>query len=358
MSFLDVFAIIVLLVAIASAIVIFIILWISRGHLARRRERPWVEAVAIAGCVTLLAFASPVMAAENGIGFYLLGGRGPMAGYIPPPGVYVQNDVYYYSGAADANRRFLSGGQLIADVQADLRADFLTGTWVLPQEVLGGNLAIGVILPAGRPKVTANVLFNPAEFDPLARRATDDAFVFGDPVATASLGWHSGNWHWNVTGMLNIPAGDYREGEIANLAFNRWAGDISGAVTWLDAESGIELSAAAGFTFNGTNDATDYTTGTEFHVEWAATKALTKQLSVGLVGYYYDQITGDSGPGARLGSFEGQVTALGGTIAYNFELGQTPVSTRLKIYREFDAVNRLEGTAGYVTISFPLSVTK
>ncbi|MCS0503333.1 SphA family protein [Ancylobacter mangrovi] len=305
-----------------------------------------------------MSTAADLHAAENGIGFYLLGGRGPMAGYIPPPGFYLQNDIYFYSGKADANRRFLSGGQLIANVRGEVRADFLTGTWVLPPQVLGGNLAVGVLVPAGRPEVTANILLNPADADPIAGKVTDDAFVFGDPVASVALGWHSGNWHWNVAGLLNIPIGDYREGEIANLAFHRWAGDISAAVTWLEPTSGIELSTAAGFTFNGTNDVTDYTTGTEFHVEWSATKALTKQLSVGLVGYYYDQVTGDSGAGARLGDFKGEVTALGGTIAYNFELGQTPVSTRLKVYREFDAVNRLEGTSAFITVAFPLSVTK
>lgn len=310
---------------------------------------------AVAG---LLALAPSAMAAENGVGFYLLGGRGPMAGYIPPPGVYVQNDVYVYSGSGGGSKQFPAGGQIIAGVETTSWADFLTGTWVLPQEILGGNLAVGFILPAGRPEVTAGALISPANFAPIGRRVTDNAFVFGDPVASVALGWHAGNWHWNVTGLVNVPVGDYRDGEIANLAFHRWAGDISGAITWLDAQSGWEFSAAAGFTFNGTNEATDYTTGTEFHVEWAATKMLTKQFSVGLVGYHYDQITGDSGPGARLGPYKGRVTALGGTIAYNFELGQTPISTRLKLYREFDAVNRLEGTAGYATIAFPLSVTR
>lgn len=303
--------------------------------------------------VSPLAHA-PAEAAENGIGFYLLGGRGPMAGYIPPPGFYVQDDVYFYDGSLGGNKQLPSGGQVLAEVNAQVVADFLTATWVLPTEVLGGNLAVGVLLPFGRPDVTADVLANPAAANSIYRRATDSAFVFGDPVATIALGWHSGNWHWNVTGLLNIPVGDYRGGEIANLAFHRVAADLSGAITWLDPTSGWEVSAAAGVTFNGTNPDTDYTTGTEFHVEWAVTKALTKQFSVGLVGYYYDQITGDSGAGARLGPFEGRAIALGGTVAYNFDLAGTPLSTRVKIYREFDVVNRLEGTAGYVTVALPL----
>lgn len=46
-----------------------------------------------------LGLAAPAGAAENGVGFYLLGGRGPMAGYIPPPGVYIQNDIEIAIGA-------------------------------------------------------------------------------------------------------------------------------------------------------------------------------------------------------------------------------------------------------------------
>lgn len=314
----------------------------------------------LAVSVLVTAFAGPAHAAEGGIGFYLLGGRGPMAGYVPAPGFYVQNDVYYYEGSLGGNRQLPSGGQILAEVDGAVTADFLTATWVLPTELLGGNLAIGFLLPFGEPRVSADVLVNPPGTAPVGRRATDSAFIVGDPVATMALGWHSGNWHWNVTGLLNIPVGDYREGrgEFANLAFHRVAADVSGAVTWLDPKTGWEVSTAVGVTFNGTNPVTDYTTGTEFHVEWAVTKMLTKQVSAGLVGYYYDQITGDSGPGARLGAFEGRVAALGGTIAYNFELSGTPVSTRIKVYREFDAVNRLEGTSGYLTVALPLAVTK
>lgn len=54
MSFLDVFAIIVLIIAAASVIVVFILLGISPGHVARRRGHPWAEAVAVAGWVTLV----------------------------------------------------------------------------------------------------------------------------------------------------------------------------------------------------------------------------------------------------------------------------------------------------------------
>jgi uncharacterized BrkB/YihY/UPF0761 family membrane protein len=54
MAFIDIFAIIVLLVAVASAIGIFLILGIAPGYVARRRGHPWAQAVAVAGWVTLI----------------------------------------------------------------------------------------------------------------------------------------------------------------------------------------------------------------------------------------------------------------------------------------------------------------
>ncbi|MBS7698372.1 MULTISPECIES: transporter [unclassified Chelatococcus] len=326
----------------------------SHGFQARNLRRRHLAAVV--GCCLAASALGPAEAAENGIGFYLLGSRGPMAGYVPPPGFYLQNDIYFYDGTIGGGRSFPSGGRVVANVKGQARADFVTATWVTPWQVLGGNIALGAIVPFGRVGATAGIeLAGPRLGGSVGRTLRDRAEMFGDPVASAVLGWHSGKFHWNTTLLVNVPIGDYREGGLANLAFNRWAADLSGALTWLDPELGVDLSATAGFTFNGENPATDYRTGTEFHVEWAATKTLTKELSVGLVGYHYQQVSGDSGAGATLGGYEGRVTALGGTVAYNFEAGKTPISTRVKVFREFNVKNRQEGTVGFFTVSLPIT---
>ena len=183
---------------------------------------------------------------------------------------------------------------------------------------------------------------------------SDDELSWGDPLVTAMLGWHRGNWHWNLQGLLNIPMGSYDPAALANVSFHRWAFDTTAAITWLDRARGHELSAAAGFTFNGENPDTDYKTGTEFHVEFAAMQYLSKAFAIGVTGYHYDQITGDSGAGARLGAFEGRVTALGPNINYNFQWGATPVSTSLRWLHEFNAVNRTEGDAFLFSATIPL----
>lgn len=54
MAFIDIFAIIVLIVAVASLVAVFVILGMAPGHIAHRRGHPWAEAVTVAGWVTLI----------------------------------------------------------------------------------------------------------------------------------------------------------------------------------------------------------------------------------------------------------------------------------------------------------------
>ena len=53
----DVFAWIVLLILVASAIAIFFIAGSLPGHIARSRGHPWAQAVTVAGWVTLIGAA-------------------------------------------------------------------------------------------------------------------------------------------------------------------------------------------------------------------------------------------------------------------------------------------------------------
>ena len=172
------------------------------------------------------------------------------------------------------------------------------------------------------------------------------------------LGWHRGNWHWNVTGLVNVPIGAYDKNKITNMGFNHWAFDATAAATWLDPKRGLEASVAAGFTFNGENPDTNYRTGTEFHVEAALMRHVSKAFAIGVVGYHYKQVSDDSGAGATLGAFKGSATAVGPNMTYNFQLGKLPVATTLRWFHEFEAKNRLEGDAVYFIATIPLGVAR
>ena len=144
--------------------------------------------------------------------------------------------------------------------------------------------------------------------------------------------------------------------DLVNMGFNRWAADLTGSATWLDPASGYEVSMAAGFTFNGNNPATDYRTGTEFHLESALMKHMSKDFAFGAAGYYYRQMTGDSGSGAVLGSFKGEVAAIGPNITYNFNIGKVHVLSSVRWLHEVKAVNRARGDAGFLTLTIPFAV--
>lgn len=304
----------------------------------------------------ILAFwAEGAQADENGASLYLLGSGGTNAAILPPlKGVYFNDTAYIYDGNIGGTKDFNLGGNLVANVDATMVANFVTVLWVPSTNVLGGTLAVGGALPYGAPIVDANILLTGPQGRQFGARIQDSEIVVGDPIATASLGWKMDKVHVAVSGMLNIPVGTYREDQIANLSFHRWAGDISAAVSWHDEEAGWDVSGKTGVTFNGRNDYTDYNSGNDLHFELGVEKTLSKQFSLGVQGYHFQQISGDSGSGARLGAFKGRVTAAGGTIAYNTILGRSPTTFRLNILQEFNAKNRMEGTVFMLSLSVPL----
>ncbi|MGX9982058.1 SphA family protein [Methylobacterium fujisawaense] len=320
----------------------------------RRARRIFYLAIA---CAAGLVAAPDAQAAEYAQGIYVLGNRGPLAGVTPPPGFYFESETYYYSGNFGGNRLFQGGGVVAANIKNDTSANFVTPIWVTPFEILGGNLGFSITIPFGTPNVSAGaVLASPRIDRIIAGRERDANFNVGDIYLASFVGWHSGNFHWSGTLLGVVPSGSFENGQLSNIALNRPAIDLSAALTYLDPLLGYEFSVVPGITFNWINPATQYLTGTEFHLEWSASKYLSKELSVGLVGYYYNQLTGDSGSGDRIGSFKGRVTSLGAQIGYTFKLGAIPVSTNVRFFREFDVKNRFAGTATYLTISAPLWV--
>ncbi len=316
-----------------------------------------VAYLSICGGVLLSAVlaAHRVHAAEGGAGVYLLGFRGPLAGAVPPPGVYVENDFYYYHGTVGAQHTFPTGGLLVAEVEGEAAVNVATGIWVTPIQVAGGSLGFSVTLPYGEESVSAGVQLTGPQGNVLGLDINDTATSFGDLYLSSFIGWHAGMAHWTAGVSVNAPSGQWQTGRLANMSFNHWAVDLFGALTWLDPALGYDASIAAGFTFNAENPATDYTSGTEFHLEAALTKRFKNGFSFGVTGYHYEQITGDSGQGARLGDYKGRVTGIGPSLGYQFKLGETPVATQLKAFKEFNAENRLEdGEAAFFTVTVPL----
>ncbi|MEP9359643.1 transporter [Sphingomonas sp. KR3-1] len=292
---------------------------------------------------------------ENGASVYLLGTGGPGTAIAPPlEGIYLDNTIYIYTGGTKSTRDFKIGGNLVTDVDMTLPADFLTLLAVPSTNFLGGTLGIGAALPVGAPMIDASAVVTGPLGREIGIRRHDANIIVGDPLAVASLTWKSGKFHAQLSGMVNIPVGYYREGALASLSFHRWAEDVSIGVTYHDEDRGWDLSHKVGITFNGRNTATDYDSGNDLHVEASIEKILSKKFSLGVLGYHFEQLTGDSGSGATLGPYKGKVNGVGGTIAYNTVLGRAPSTFRLKVIQEFGEKNRPKGTAFMLDLALPL----
>ena len=338
--------------------------------------------------IALLAVAVSIgsidaRAAENASGWYLLGTKASMAGFTPPPGTYFVDVNLYYEGDArgasavgvalrdisPAARNLNIAGELVLETKSKVEGkvyyNLPSFLWVAPGKVLGGNVGFGAVIPIGTKEVNFDlVTLETLKLGPPINRTfqrgqsfseDDSSTDFGDPVLNALIGWHEGNWHWNLSALVNVPIGPWSNSSSSNISFNHWGLDTTAAITWLDPNIGFEISVAPGFTFNWENPDTDYKTGTEFHVEFALLQHFSPKFAAGIAGFHYQQVTGDSGAGAVLGDFEGRVTALGPVVTYNFNLGKIPVSTQLTWMHDFDVENRLEGNLGLLTISLPLS---
>ena len=231
----------------------------------------WFVCVALLAIAILHSLGTRAEAAEAATGVYLLGSRTVGAGITPPAGLYFQDDTYFYSGKIGGGTTLPTGGLLVANVSAITWINLPTTLWVTPVKILGGDLAFSLTAPFGEPRVNATLLVNSPRFGPIGVNASDANFDMSDLFLNSFVGWHSGNFHWQLGVGGVIPSGTYVLGQLSNVSLNWPAIDISGAITWLDPAIGWDLPAAAGFTFNRTNTATDHKTGDEFHLEWAAT---------------------------------------------------------------------------------------
>jgi hypothetical protein len=87
-------------------------------------------------------------------------------------------------------------------------------------------------------------------------------------------------------------------------------------------------------------------------LDWGASQFVSKNVHVGLAGYYFQQLTGDTGPGAKLGDFKGRVAGIGPQIGFIIPLSKEYQGyLNVKGYKDFAAENRAEGWTAWVTFA-------
>jgi hypothetical protein len=155
-----------------------------------------------------------------------------------------------------------------------------------------------------------------------------------------------GDLKYDVRMGIYAPTGRFRTGRLANAGKNYWTFEPGVYLRYLSSKIGLEISAYAGMDFNTENEATDYQSGNQFHLDFTIAEHLPLFggfVGIGASGFYYEQVTGDSGSGARLGSFEGMAVGVGPVLSYATKICQRDVVAEVKWLPELDTEKRLRG---------------
>jgi hypothetical protein len=180
----------------------------------------------------------------------------------------------------------------------------------------------------------------------------EDRTAIGDPgFIPASIFWNFGNLHLNAFETITAPIGSYNQDRNVDAGLNYWSFDTTLAATYLHPEKGYEISAAVGHIYNTENDDTNYQTGQEFHLDYMLNQFLSETFALGLHGFYYKQITGDSGSGALLGDFKGEASGIGPAIMWTPKIKGKDIVISAKWIHEFDTEHRLEGDHLFLSCS-------
>lgn len=328
------------------------------GRIARQRRAAASLLVLIILLALLAASASPSWPAEYGLGLYPLGYQSTMAGYQPPPGFYLRNDLYFYQGNSQINS---FGRHIEVDLRNRLIVDLIGATYVTPLKIFGAHYAFGVIWSAVANNFLKGTLIPNTRFPAINRRlgkSQEGSYTgVSDLVVTPiNLGWHLGPWNIMAFGNFYTPVGAYNGNRRLNSGLGRWAVEPDVAVTWLRPGTKYpqEASISMGYTINFEDPATQYTTGQEFHLEYFLGQHLPMGFTFGLAGYFYNQMTADTGSGAVLGAFHGQTVALGPCLAFNQEIAGHAFGVNVRYYNELKVRNRFDGQVIFLTLNLGL----
>jgi hypothetical protein len=296
------------------------------------------KALLAAAGVAAFAF-SPANAYEGGSAQTKPGAFIGASAGMPPPGIYMFNQVFTYQsnlvgpGVVTALGGARTGVQAAVDVQGFI---FVPG-WTF----LGATYDALIVQPFVMSSVG----------EPVNAQSSG---MFNTYLVPVELTWKLGTSGFVVktglgiyvpTGTIQGPAGISNHG----VPFATFQPEL--ALSYL--ANGWNLTAFLYEEFNTENTRDHYTNGDIFHLDFTATKTIGK-WTFGPVGYYVAQVTDDKCPigicrtfnpaGTLLNAQRFQVFALGGLVEYNFGAASFSVWATQEIYAKASNAAALAAT--------------
>lgn len=285
-----------------------------------------------AACLLVL----PSMVEAQPTAHYVPGVEGIKAASLPPPGWYLRDYNVAYTSTRLNNGAGQNGGP--PNFRAFTYANVPRVIYITDTKFLGGYVGVDALLPLVYQSVRAG------GFD-------DDTFGIGDLFAEATLSWHTKQFDFSFAAGVWTPTGDSATPPTTRVGSGYWTPMLTAGATWyLDQEKTWAISALNRYEFNTEQRDINVTPGQAYTMEWGISKTLGKIWDVGVVGYYQQQVTGDSNELGGDGGNHDRVAAIGPEVSVAFPKQMLFVSFRY-LY-EFTAEARAQGH------TFALTLTK
>ena len=303
----------------------------------RLTERASLLTPIVLAAIGLLSTPQPALADEGGIGVYVPGVYGNLGmAKVPPEGFYLLDFPLFASLDTEIASR---AGVIHIDIDAPLFANAIVPLWLTDKKIFGGNYgaAVGIVVAGlGVDSMVEGPGGNFFEND-------DSNVGFGDVYAVPlAITWHKKNTYYLVYEGINVPLGEYQVGACCNIGLNYWAFDTNFTFTYHNPKRLVEFDSNIGYMYNLENNDTNYKSGANVHWDYTIGFNLSERLQVGISGYVYKQVAGDSGSGATLGDFKGEGVGIGPSVSY-------VISTKRPLVLQFEWIhdvhdkNRLSG---------------
>jgi hypothetical protein len=277
---------------------------------------------------------------------YPAGVEGIKAGSLPPPGFYLRdyNYFYYSDDFKDGPPDF----KAFAYVQAPRLI------WISDFKVLGANYGADILIPFAFTSMSYTGLkpSNCGCEPPVTQKISDSHFGLGDiQVEPITLSWHIPQADFAIGYAFWAPTGDFdlnRRIPYVNPGKGFWSHMFTaGGTYYFDKDKTWAVSLLNRYEIQMDQSDLDITPGDTDTLEWGISKSLTKNIELGLVGFYQQQTTHDQGYGAD--------PALDYSVALGPEVSlfcsKLGLFTSLRYLREVAVNDRPEGNVVTLTLT-------
>ncbi|GHC23189.1 hypothetical protein GCM10010082_14230 [Kushneria pakistanensis] len=180
----------------------------------------------------------------------------------------------------------------------------------------------------------------------------DDAHVLAQAdaqILPLMLAWQPApNMGVSAQFQIQAPTGKYEQDRLINPGLNHWTFSPIVGFTYVT-DGGLEFSTLSQLDFNTRNTDTDYRSGVEYRNEFAIGQHVDA-WTLGLGGYYYDQLSDDKSPDLMADDGNrARVWAAGPAVSF---LSPGLPAVWFHVYKEFGAENRTEGYNAALRVAY------